>query len=181
MDRPILNYQPILWDPDFETGVVIIDSQHKKLFEFYNEILAMCDEEDVHLLDFLIFEGLNYYTKYHFTVEQIILTHLEYYTVRVAHEKEHEGFIRSLVDLSLDTHCLNEDRAREKTYILLEFFRTWLVHHVCTSDTIFKTQDKCGYRPSDRTEYLLVGMLRDCLDLKEVFSRYDLRSRYVTK
>ncbi|MBB3102310.1 bacteriohemerythrin [Azomonas macrocytogenes] len=80
----------IEWSPDFETGIEIIDGQHKRLFEYFREVdnsIASGDENKVGEVAM----GLIDYAISHNAFEETLMKQAEYPHLE-AHRKIHAAF-----------------------------------------------------------------------------------------
>ena len=79
------------WDPSLDTGIEVIDEQHKGIVKFINELhdaAATSDRDKIsHVLD-----GLINYTVSHFAFEEDMLEQHKYHLIN-AHKKVHQAFI----------------------------------------------------------------------------------------
>ena len=88
----------ILWKPDYETGNVLVDRQHRELIDLVNLLLlADHNKEGAYILNDA-FDALHRYVAQHFSEEEDLLEtvgspHLEW------HRKHHESLVRELNSL----------------------------------------------------------------------------------
>lgn len=120
------------WDDHFNTGIDMIDNQHRQLVIILNRLATMVayqsSNDDLNgILDELI-----EYTVYHFqTEEKIWHQHIHGGHVNDEHEAVHQKFIDTVLELKKqqDLKPLNEiaDEA-------LKFLAKWLASHILESD-----------------------------------------------
>ena len=119
-----------LWDEKFETGVYLIDEEHKFLFENLNileEINAdstMESEEKAQLLKVVI-QNLQHYTQTHFVVEEEFMRVYGYLEVD-EHLVEHTKFIKQINELL----GLFKEGKFDLPSSMIVFLRDWLAHHI---------------------------------------------------
>jgi hemerythrin len=119
------------WDSSLETGIAVIDEQHKQLFTAINELLETFNagkgvEEIKKSIDFL-----NDYTIKHFFYEERIQQKYQYKDYD-AHKQYHDSFKATVKDL---THRLilkgaSEDLSND----VKSSVGDWLVNHIKIQD-----------------------------------------------
>ncbi len=124
-----------VWSPRFETGIELVDTQHKALVEILNNLIegataerGLVREEVVGLLDRLVA-----YAKVHFADEEQLMTeqgctqdHVE------GHRVQHQDFARQ-VAAARETLCAGEPPA-DFLEGLARFVTSWLSFHILGSD-----------------------------------------------
>lgn len=130
----------LAWSKPFETGIELVDSQHKRLFVLLNTLAdsfsAGTPSEDVvaqtlkELLD---------YAHQHFTDEEALMTrhHIDSQHLSV-HHMEHNSFTYHLGRLQLHTSA-DEDEVQTAEK-LVRFITSWLVYHVLGIDKVMAAQ-----------------------------------------
>ena len=81
------------WVPEYNTGIDVIDDQHRRILDYINEIDAIdvnTDRERVKQ----ILENIIDYTQSHFTFEES-LQEEAVYKYRVPHKRVHDLFIKN--------------------------------------------------------------------------------------
>jgi hemerythrin len=119
------------WDSSLETGIELIDTQHKQLFEAINKLLEICAagkgvDEIKKSIDFL-----NDYTIKHFFEEERIQQKYNYPDYP-AHKQYHEAFKATVRNL---THRLILNGATEE--LVNEVHSSvggWLFNHIKIQD-----------------------------------------------
>ncbi len=124
--------QSFTWGPNFETGIVDVDDQHKKLVEIINEFgieLAgnIVDSERVANL----LQELVQYAEQHFADEEKLMKHVgldvRHHDLHIA---EHKSFIDDVAFMcQQDREGQGDDSAE-----LLEFLIHWLAYHILGRD-----------------------------------------------
>jgi hemerythrin len=119
----------IPWMQEYNTGIVMIDAQHKRLVDIinklHNAIQAGSDQETL----VGILSKLTDYTKYHFDFEEGLLEKLSY-TGLENHKEEHQEFIHLVEGMAgrLNNEKLNTGN------MLLKYLRSWLSNHILIED-----------------------------------------------
>lgn len=123
------------WNDNFETGILAIDQQHRKLVDIIN-LLAnhLANRSRVSVLE-KVFSELADYAVYHFeTEESIWRQHLLGDDWLIDHEKTHAGFFDQIVALKTNELELPFDEVIQQ---LLSFLTQWLAAHILDSDKRF--------------------------------------------
>ena len=89
----------LVWQEDLNTGIQVIDTQHKRIVEMINQLHDAQAQHDRALLGNVI-EELVDYTLSHFAFEETLLEDSGYQFTR-AHKKVHELFIKRVSDYRL--------------------------------------------------------------------------------
>ena len=123
----------IEWTDDWTLDHAAIDDQHRMLIGILNKII---DRETavIKLVNELI-----EYTAVHFTDEEDYMINAAY-SEFVPHRKQHQEFLRTLLDMSFEVVTLNGDDQEEveKTIEILEkFVAVWFDQHFLETDRDF--------------------------------------------
>lgn len=125
------DYQPIVWNSTFATGIDAIDQQHQILVNMLNEAntrLIECSGRDV--LEEIIRDLLSY-ALYHFDTEEELMVNNHYDAAQqAAHFQEHRAFSKKVARLQNDLQQ-NKMISREE---LLSFLNGWLTNHILKTD-----------------------------------------------
>lgn len=120
----------IAWTKDWETGLGVIDAQHRQIVDYINELeaaMALHSREAVkHVLD-----ELTDYTVSHFAFEENLLKEANY-EFQDSHKVIHETFIKRLSTYEKD-HAAGKDVADQ----LHDMLCTWLYHHIKRDDMAY--------------------------------------------
>lgn len=121
------------WNKNLETGIEVIDDQHRQLVILINRLAAhLADKSsEVTLKD--VFGELAAYVDYHFqTEEQIWRSFFVADPWFDAHQKVHEGFIEKVTAW---THSSQNTKSLDEIISeLLGFLTHWLAYHILDSD-----------------------------------------------
>lgn len=119
----------IQWSQDYETGLEMIDFQHKKLVSFLNDLHhAIETEGETSLLVEITLGELIKYTGYHFRDEEEMLLKANYPDFE-AHQQKHIK-LKERVMTFKERYDNKETIGAE----LLAFLKEWLVNHIQHSD-----------------------------------------------
>lgn len=82
------------WVPEYNTGIDVIDDQHKRILDYINEIVEISDGTDRARVK-QILDNIIDYTQSHFTFEESLQEEAGY-KYRVPHKRVHDLFIKKL-------------------------------------------------------------------------------------
>lgn len=120
------------WNSNFETGISIVDQQHKGLVELLNKLAStLADNDRKQIL--LVFDDLANYARHHFETEEKVWGEVfgEDDDWFKEHRKTHDSFIPSVLemkerDLQRPLHEAVED--------IVKFLIRWLAFHIVDED-----------------------------------------------
>jgi hemerythrin len=118
---------PIVWDSKLDTGIEVIDSQHRRIVEYINDLEIAKMKEDKRLVTDVI-EQLIDYTQSHFGFEEAMLEEAGYKFLK-PHRKVHELFIKRVTEFTMRA-AKGEDIADELHSMLTK----WLLNHIANED-----------------------------------------------
>jgi len=127
----LFNYmkQLFLWCDVYETGVPLVDEQHKIwlsiMNEFYNSFVRGNSVTQISQ----IFQKLKDYSNYHFKTEENLLKNLGE-SVLESQKSEHKKFLKEINNFELEY----ENGSDEVTLLLMDFIQTWFIQHILKSD-----------------------------------------------
>jgi len=129
--------QAIAWQPDFATGVAIIDDQHRILIKMLNQAsLELTDYSP--LADFeRIVEGLLSYAGYHFQTEEKLMAEHGYAVGSAANAAEHIRQHRDFADKVVAVKAQVQAGQRIPKVDLESFLVGWLTDHILQTDKKF--------------------------------------------
>lgn len=117
----------IVWDSKLDTGIEVIDAQHKRIVEYINDLEIAKKKLDKKMVNDII-EQLIDYTQSHFGFEEEMLEQAGYKFLK-PHKKVHELFIRRVTDITMRS-AKGEDIADELHSMLTK----WLLNHIANED-----------------------------------------------
>lgn len=118
---------PIAWDSTLDTGIDVIDAQHRRIVEYINDLeIAKMTLDKKKVND--IIEQLIDYTQSHFGFEEAMLEEAGYKFLK-PHKKVHELFIRRVTDFTL-----RAARGEEIADELHSMLSKWLLNHIASED-----------------------------------------------
>ncbi len=119
------------WNDNFNTGISVIDQQHRKLVDILNRLARHFVSGEVSQTDMVeILDELADYAKYHFdTEEDIWHRHFSQHEMLRVHENAHREFFETI-------NKIREGRGNVEEFIdgLFGFLTRWLASHILDND-----------------------------------------------
>ena len=125
------NTEIVSWDDHFNTGIKLIDDQHKELVNLTNELYQAClsGTEAVGPAFKEVMARMVDYVRLHFTAELEILTRIKYPNLQ-EHKIQHDAMIKQILGAA------NEFSGGKK-FVPHQFVRTlkdWIFGHIAVYD-----------------------------------------------
>lgn len=120
----------INWDSRLDTGIEVIDAQHKRLIVYVNQLEVAKRRQDAALVGDVLGQLIEY-TQSHFGFEEAMLEDAKVMFLDL-HKHEHERFIEDITAYSV--------RAAKGEYVgdeLYSMISNWLIHHIGTEDRAY--------------------------------------------
>ncbi|MDW8322928.1 MAG: bacteriohemerythrin [Burkholderiales bacterium] len=118
---------PIAWEPRLDTGIEVIDEQHKRIVNYINQLEAARRSGDRNQV-MAVIEELVDYTQSHFGFEEAMMEEAGYEFLK-PHQKVHELFIKRVTEFTMRA-AKGEDIAEELQHTLTR----WLMNHIANED-----------------------------------------------
>ncbi len=118
----------IEWSLALSVDIEVIDTQHKKLLNYMNELYDAIVQRREHDILIRLFNDLEEYTRTHFTFEEVYFDEFNY-DGKDAHVLQHKEFIKQLGVMKQE--IFNNSKDVED---LLDFLVNWLMHHIKGTD-----------------------------------------------
>jgi hemerythrin len=115
------------WSSDLDTGIEVIDGQHKRIVDYLNELNEANDKGDRQATNHVLNELVDY-TLTHFAFEEELQEKAGYPFVR-AHKRVHDIFTKRVAEFQKRA-AAGDDVAPE----LLSMLKIWLVNHIKGDD-----------------------------------------------
>jgi hemerythrin len=115
------------WQDDLNTGIKVIDNQHRRIVEMINHLHEAMDHRDRQELNDILDELVDY-TLSHFTFEESLMEDAGYEFTR-AHKRVHEVFVKRVSEYRLRFRA-GEDIGHE----LMHTLSHWLFNHIRNDD-----------------------------------------------
>ena len=122
------------WKNELETGITILDRQHKEIYDCINTFFQKCDEgADAEMLDNL-FNSLYDYTSKHFGYEENMQKYCKYPGID-EQQKQHALFLADLNELRIFVN--DNGPSREVTLRIKGNLIRWFNRHINLLDKEF--------------------------------------------
>ncbi|WP_161957583.1 bacteriohemerythrin [Mariprofundus sp. EBB-1] len=120
------------WNANFETGVALIDEQHKQLVHLLNLLAAHLAHQSAPVKLNQVFDELAAYADYHFKAEEAIWQpYFKADSRFISHQHTHDSFITQVLRLKEEEGTKSLDEVIED---VLKFLTHWLAYHILDSD-----------------------------------------------
>lgn len=131
MINPALNMPVFVWDSRYETGIDMVDTQHRQLVKILNTLgdlyaQGAANSDIVQTLD-----ELADYSVYHFEMEEALMAR---YQIDADHLEGHKQSHASFVKQALTALDKVQENPTELTGGLLTFLTKWLIFHILGVD-----------------------------------------------
>ena len=118
---------PIVWSPELDTGIEVIDQQHRRIVDYINALEAANQAHDRQAVGDTLDELVDY-TMSHFAFEESLQEEAGYAYCK-PHKRVHELFVRRVGDY-VERHRLGDEIGDE----LYKLLTTWLLNHIRRDD-----------------------------------------------
>lgn len=125
--------EQIIWRKEFETGVEIIDREHKRIFSTMNKLLKICGEEEK--TEWACREGVKYlknHTIEHFEHEENYMKSIQYKDFDL-HKRLHDDFRYGTLP-ALEEELAETEYSQEAVRHFLGVCIGWVAAHTQTED-----------------------------------------------
>lgn len=133
MDAEITElFEVFPWNRNLETGIALIDDQHKQLVAILNKLAAHLADRSNPITLSNIFNELIAYTDYHFKAEEEIWqAHLVDDSWFTEHHRTHDSFVSKVTKLKEEANVKPID---DVVGNVIGFLVHWLAYHILDSD-----------------------------------------------
>ena len=121
----------IVWRPEYNTGIPIIDEQHRGIVSAINSLYFGMQNNYVEDMLIPIVDMMYDYTHIHFQIEEDFLEKIKFPDAKAHHALHHELSFK-LTGIGRRS-ILNKD-----PYQVLNFLKEWWINHICSEDMVFK-------------------------------------------
>lgn len=132
----------MVWDSRMESGIPVVDYEHKLLVKQVDELLTAPNQERVQEM----FDFLREYVIKHFAHEQLMHKSLEY-PQSAEHKQAHKDFVATFIQL--EEEYQKEGYGTEMLEKIVEVVSAWLREHIMGMDMAFAQYYK-SFSPEDR-------------------------------
>ena len=127
----------IIWTPDLNTGIEVIDEQHKRIVDFINQLEFAQLAKNTELIKEVINDCVDY-TLSHFAFEESLQEEAGYQYCK-PHKKVHELFTRRVMEYQQRLQ-LGDDIGEE----LHQLLSRWLINHIKRDDADYVSAVKAS-------------------------------------
>lgn len=118
----------IEWTDDLNTGVNIIDNQHRRIVDYINQLYEVQQNKADRQTVAEVMDDLIEYTVAHFSYEESLMAQSGY-PMLIPHQRTHQLFIRR-INFFAERHKAGENITDD----LLGILRKWLLNHIKSED-----------------------------------------------
>ncbi len=119
--------EKLVWSSDLDTGIHVIDEQHKRIVEYINELIDLKNSPEKGKIGNVIDELVDY-TISHFAFEESVMEDAGYAFLS-PHKKIHELFTKKVASIT-ERFKSGEDVVDD----LLLLLKKWLINHIQNED-----------------------------------------------
>ena len=134
---------PISWTADLDTGIPLIDQQHRRIVDFNNHLEVAKNAGDKEAVKQIVYDCVDY-TLSHFAFEESLQEEAGYAYCK-PHKKVHELFARKVSEYQ-ERMDLGDDVAEELHATLAR----WLVNHIKRDDADYVESVRASMAPGAR-------------------------------
>jgi hemerythrin len=120
----------IAWTDDLNTGIDVIDFQHRRIVDYMNHLEAALIARDRKGIG-RVLDELSDYTESHFAFEESLQAEAGY-KLAVPHKATHDLFVKRLIRYQ-ERHDEGDDIGEN----LYDMLTTWLLHHIKRDDAAY--------------------------------------------
>jgi len=132
MNSDMSSFDIFPWNKNFDTGVELIDEQHKVLVKILNRLAGnLADISDSVILN-EIFDELENYAEYHFKTEEAIwYKYFKDDKWNLEHQRTHGSFMD---EVNAIKNGEDKKPLSEVVYEIISFLSKWLAYHILDTD-----------------------------------------------
>jgi hemerythrin len=120
----------IVWKPDYNLGIPIIDEQHRGIVSTINSLCYAIQNKHGNQMLQPVISMVNEYTRIHFEVEEDFLQRCGYPDLE-SHCTLHKELTTALSRVGKES-IWNKD-----PLVFLDFLKKWWINHICKKDLVF--------------------------------------------
>jgi len=122
----------IIWKPEYNLGIPIIDEQHRGIVTTINTLYFQMQHKHGESILKPVIAMINEYARLHFSLEEEFLKQINYPDF-----DNHCELHRSL--LADQARVANESLVSHDPLKLMNFLKQWWIEHICEKDKAFKS------------------------------------------
>ena len=117
----------LVWEPSFETGIDAIDTQHRRIVDYINQLHDAISHKEPHVIAQTL-DHLCDYIATHFTFEEGLMERVGY-SHAAAHKVVHDNFAKSI-----RSYTRRFDNGEDIAKQLRAGLCVWLIEHIKQED-----------------------------------------------
>ena len=125
----------IEWTKDLNTGIDIIDEQHKRIVDYINQLKTAILRPDGRLVGKVLTELADYCIS-HLAFEESLMQEAKYPYLK-PHKAMHDMFVKRL-----EKYQEKYDQGEDVAGQLHDMLSTWFIHHIKQADMAYATEAK---------------------------------------
>ena len=122
----------IIWKPEYDLGIPIIDEQHRGVVSIINSLYYGMKNNYVKSFLEPVINMLHDYTQIHFQVEESFFVSSGFPDAN-SHIELHQALMSKLAEVGRKS-MLDKD-----PYQLMDFLKKWWINHICESDMLYRS------------------------------------------
>ena len=115
------------WDPSLSVGIEVIDSQHRRIVDYINELSTAKTEKNQDQVTQTLLSLVDY-TRTHFAFEEELMQKAGY-PLSDSHKKVHDAFVAQI-----SRYVKQHEEGQDVTKKLLSELQIWLTNHIKRDD-----------------------------------------------
>jgi len=143
----------VIWSEKYNTGVKLIDNQHRELANLTNKLYHACLSKDGEEVFKETMSSMVDYVRFHFSAELELLERINYPGL-LEHKEEHKALTKNILAAVKDY----TDGKKFVPNIFVRTLRDWILGHIAVSDKLYATyiadQKKKGLLDADFGTFL---------------------------
>ncbi len=120
----------IAWDKAYDTGIDVIDTQHRKIIDYINQLHKAISTNDKKEID-KVFDNLFNYCVSHFSFEESLMAEHGYQNTE-GHRAVHDSFTQRI-----SRYRSEWDQGKDISRRLLNDLKIWLIAHIQKEDQYY--------------------------------------------
>lgn len=154
------------WSDDYNIGVEVVDSAHRRLFSVVNRIINNFMDNDFEKNKTMCIEAIKYLKSYalkHFGEEEAYMLQIKYPNYKT-HRKIHDN-MRDIIIPTLEKEVVMESYSKKSLEHFAGTCAGWLVAHVLCEDLAIagKARSKWNVNIDEESEFKLDKIVKDCI------------------
>lgn len=135
----------MMWKESYRTGIELVDTQHKELFDMIEKLLKIAEAEDAEARRQECISAITFLKDYvikHFAAEEEYQQSINYSDIE-AHKTLHRIFVTTIENLTI--RLFNSEFAVPVAREFGGILTTWFIYHVIGADQKLKTNERLRF------------------------------------